>query len=112
MDRRALIRQYKESPRPAGVFLVRHEPSGRALLGSSPDAPAMLNRIRAQLRMGGHPNRALQRAWNEGTAEDFAFEVVDLLDQDGRQEFDLDSELEGLEAVWREELGIEGSTSY
>lgn len=112
MDRKELIRQYKESPRPAGVFRVRHVPSGRSLLGASNDAPAMLNRIRAQLRMRGHPNRDLQRDWDGGDPEHFEFEVVDLVEQDGRPDLDLEAELEGLEAAWREELGVVGPSSY
>ena len=64
LDRKEMVRQYKETPRPAGVFRVRHTPTGRTLIGSSADAPAMLNRIRAQLRMKGHPNRELQRDWD------------------------------------------------
>lgn len=112
MDRKELIRQYKETARPAGIFLVRHRESGRSLLGSSPDAPAMLNRIRAQLRTRGHPNRDLQRDWDRGTPEDFDFEVIDLVEQADRPDLDLVSELEGLEAAWREELGVTGASSY
>ncbi|KPK61733.1 MAG: hypothetical protein AMS21_09085 [Gemmatimonas sp. SG8_38_2] len=112
MDRKEMIRQYKETPRPAGVFVVRHRPSGRSLLGSSPDAPAMLNRIRAQLRMRGHPNKELQRDWNGGGADQFDFEVVDLLDEFEGPDLDVAAELEELEAVWREELGVEGAASY
>ena len=79
MGRKKLIRDYKETPRPAGVYRVRHEPSGRTILGSSPDAPAMLNRIRAQLRMGGHRDRQMQRDWTSDGPDAFTFEVLDLL---------------------------------
>lgn len=72
----------------------------------------MLNRIRAQLRMRGHPNRELQRDWDGGQPEDFEFEVLDLVERADRPELDLDAELEGLEAVWREELGVAGAASY
>ena len=112
MDRKEIIRQYKETPRPAGVFLVRHRPSGRMLLGSSPDAPAMLNRIRAQLRTRVHRNRDLQRDWDQGAPGDFDFEVIDLVDREDRPDLDLAAELVALEAVWREELGVVGSASY
>lgn len=111
MDRRELIRQYKETPRPAGVFLVRHVPTGRALLGSSSDAPAMLNRIRAQLGMRSHRNQEMQKAWDQGP-DNFDFEVVDLLEQSDRPDLDLGEELKTLEAAWREELGITGAVSY
>ena len=112
MDRKEMIRQYKEALRPAGVFLVRHTRSGRSLLGSSPDAPAMLNRIQAELRMRSCRNRELQRDWDVGDPDDFEFKVVDLVDQSGRPDLDLAAELEGLEAVWREELEVVGSSSY
>ncbi len=112
MDRREMVRQYKETPRPAGVFIVRHAPTGRALLGTSPDAPAMLNRVRAQLRMKGHPNRELQHDWDSGQPADFHFEVLDVVDQAGRSDLDLPSELDELESLWRQELALTPDTSY
>jgi hypothetical protein len=77
-ERKELVRKYKETPRPAGVYQVQHQPSGRTLLGSSSDAPAMLNRIQAELRMKGHRNRAIQLDWDSDGPEAFLFEVVDL----------------------------------
>ena len=107
-----MVRQYKETPRPAGVFRVRHTPTGRTLVGSSPDVPAMLNRIRAQLRMKGHPNRELQRDWDNGDPSDFEFDVLDLVEQGDQSSSDVAAELEGLEAMWREELGLLESSRY
>jgi hypothetical protein len=112
VDRKELIRRYKETPRHAGVFIVRHTPTGRALLGSSVDAPALLNRTRAQLKMHSHPNRALRKDWEAGSPDDFAFEVVDLISQEEHAETDLTEELGALEAIWREELGVVGPSSY
>jgi hypothetical protein len=36
-DRKELIRRYKETPRPGGVYRVRNIIGGKSLLGSSPD---------------------------------------------------------------------------
>jgi hypothetical protein len=36
MNRKELIRQYKETPRPMGVYRVRNAQSGRSLVGASP----------------------------------------------------------------------------
>ena len=47
VDRKALIRQYKETRRPAGVFRVRNTANGKSLVGTSVDLPSMLNRQRA-----------------------------------------------------------------
>ena len=63
MDRREAVRRYKETPRPAGVYQVVHKSSGRVLVGTSPDAPAMLRRNRAQMEMDSYPNAQLQRDW-------------------------------------------------
>ena len=51
MDRKELIRKYKETPRPMGVYQVRNTRNGKALIATSLDLNAALNRHRAQLRM-------------------------------------------------------------
>ena len=77
MSRRELIRQYKESRRPMGVYRVHNCRDDRSLVRLSTDLPASLNRERSQLRFGGHRNAALQRDWNELGAEAFEFEILD-----------------------------------
>ena len=61
MDRKALIREYKETRRPMGVYCVRNNVNGKLLVGKSTDLPSILNRQRAQLRTGSHPNQTLQK---------------------------------------------------
>ena len=63
MDKKALLREYKETPRPAGVYQIRNTVNGKILVGASVNLPAILNRHRAELRMGGHKNRELQKDW-------------------------------------------------
>ena len=107
-----MIRKYKETPRPAGVFRVIHRPSGRTLLGSSPDAPAMLNRIRAQLKMKGHRNRSLQADWDSDGPDAFLFEVLDLLPASERSTGDAKAELATLEELWTEKLELREELRY
>ena len=64
LDRKAMLRQYKETPRPAGLFGVRNIEDDRLLIGFSVDLPAMLNRQRFQLEMGLHPDNELQADWH------------------------------------------------
>ena len=52
MDRKALVREYKETQRPMGVYCVRNTVNGKLLVGKSIDLPSILNRQRAQLRSG------------------------------------------------------------
>ena len=104
MDRKALIRQYKASRRPMGVFRVRNTADGRSLVGTSVDLPAMLNRQRAQLRLGAHPNRALQNDWTERGAEAFEFEILDTLTPPDEPDYDPSGDLRVLEDLWLEKL--------
>jgi hypothetical protein len=74
-----LIREYKERRSVMGVYQVRNLTSGKVLIGSSTDVPAMLNRQQAQLRLGVHPNRQLQLDWQTLGPDAFAFELLDTL---------------------------------
>jgi hypothetical protein len=112
MDRKAQIRAYKETPRPMGVFRVRNTVNGKSLIGTSVDVPGMLNRQRFQLRAGGHPDRALQRDWNESGPEAFEFETLDTLAPPEEPGYDPAADLKMLEQMWLEKLGRPGAPGY
>jgi hypothetical protein len=112
MDRKEKVRQYRETPRPAGVYRVLHQLSGRYVFGASPDAPAMLNRIRAQLSMSGHPNRELQRDWDTDGEDAFAFEVVDLLPPPKNPSDAITDDLATLRELWSDRLQLEDGSAY
>jgi len=82
------------------------------LFGSSPDAPAMLNRIRAQLSMGSHPKRELQQDWDAGGEDAFVFEVVDDLPPPQHPGDDIADDLALLRELWREKLQLEDGFAY
>ena len=112
MDRKELVRRYKESPRTAGVYRVRHRRSGRTLLGSSGDAPARLNRIRAQLSMNTHPNAQLQADWDSGGVEAFDFEVVDVLAPPDDPGDDINDDLVVLLELWQDKIEPDADPLY
>lgn len=104
MDRKARIREYKETGRPAGVFVVRNLVASKWLVGSSVNLPGMLNRQRFQLECGSHPDRELQRDWNELGADAFEFDVLDRLESSDRSDDDLAEDLRVLGQMWIERL--------
>lgn len=103
-DRKALTRRYKETPRTMGVGVVRNTTNGRTLVVASADLPSLLNRHRAQLRLGAHPNRALQQDWNAAGAVAFEFTVLDTLTPKDTPGYDPTDDLTELEALWLEKL--------
>jgi hypothetical protein len=104
MDKRTLKREYKESAMPVGIYRVWNKRRDRSLVGSSVNLPAILNRHRADLRMGAHRNSELQRDWNALGEDAFVFEVLDELAPREESSFDLKRELHTLEDLWLERL--------
>jgi hypothetical protein len=96
--KKELKREYLQNHRPMGIYQVRNIVNDKVLIGASPDLPGILNRHKFQLKMGNHPNRALQTEWNEFGAESFVFEILDEITpmegQDHREE------LTFLEELW------------
>lgn len=104
MDRKTLIREYKESRRPMGVYRVWNTVNDRSLVGASLDLPAILNRHRAQLGLNSHRNGALQKDWNELGPDAFEFQVLDTLTAPDRRDYDPSDDLRVLEQLWLEKL--------
>ena len=111
--KRAFTRQYKESPRPAGVFSIRNQTNGRIYVASHLDVEGAVNRARFELNHRSHRNKALQRDWLALGASGFTVEVVDRIkERDDDATFDRTAELEKLLVLWREELQCFGERGY
>ena len=113
MDRKALIRKYKETPKTAGVFRVRNLTNEKALVGSSADVPSAVNRERAQLRTGTHMTLPLQSDWVALGADAFAIEILDTLAPPAdKPDWDPTDDLRELERMWLEKLRPFGDRGY
>jgi hypothetical protein len=111
-DRKALIRDYKETQRPMGVYRVKNLVNGKSLVGTSVDLPSILNRMRMQLRAGTHSNRELQKDLKEHGADAFEVEVLDTLAPSDRPDYDPKDDLRALESLWLAELSPFGDRGY
>ncbi|HQR08344.1 MAG TPA: GIY-YIG nuclease family protein, partial [Gemmatales bacterium] len=80
--------------------------------GSSPNLPAILNRMRSQLEMNGHPNRQLQQDWNSLGVGAFSFEILDELKYPDTEGYDPTKDLKELLALWMEKLQPFGKRGY
>jgi len=111
-ERKSFNREYKNTPRPVGIYRVRNSVTGKSLVGSSTDLPGMLNRQRFQLENGLHPDRELQRDWNELGADAFEFETLDRLKPSEEPGYDPTEDLAALKDMWIEELTKSGDVLY
>jgi group I intron endonuclease len=112
MDKKTLIREYKETPRPMGVYQIRNTVNGKVLVGTSKDLPSILNRHRAALRFGNHQNRELQKDWAEFGPEAFDFEILDTLTPPERPDYNPSNDLRALEELWLDKLSPFGERGY
>ena len=113
MDRKALIREYKETERPMGVYQVRNTMNGKVFVGSNTDLRAILNRHQAQMRLGVHPSKELLKDWKEFGQEAFAFETLDTLKlPDNQPDYDPRNDLTVLEKLWLEKLSPYDERGY
>ena len=112
MDRKAKIREYKDTQRPMGVFRITNKINGKMLIGSSPNLPAALNRFKTELKFGSCRNVVLQKEWKEFGPEAFVFEELELLKPLNDPSYDPAEDLRFLEALWAEKLKPYGENGY
>jgi hypothetical protein len=113
MNRKELVKEYKNTLRPMGIVQVKNSKNGRAYLAASLNTPGTINSIRFQLRMGTFlPSPALARDWKEMGEENFVIDVLDELRPVDDPAYDYQEDLKELEAMWREKLKLSGALGY
>ncbi len=96
-----------------GVYQVRNTKSGKVMIASSPNLPAIFNRLRMELETGGyrkHPE--LQDDWNTLGAEAFEFEVLEELEPPDTPGWDPGDDLQALLELIREQRQPYGDAGY
>lgn len=103
-SRKEMKRQFRETPKEAGVFQIRNTVDGKVLLGSSTNLHGPFNKHRFMLSHRVHDNRQLQADWDRLGADAFAFEVLEVVKPKDDPGFSLADELTLLEQIWLEKL--------
>ncbi len=111
-SREDLKREYKERPKPAGVFQIKNTANGKVLLGSSLNLEGPLNSHKFMLKIGHHQNNALQADWNTYGEDKFAFEILETVKVTDAPNLNLSDELTLLEQIWLEQLQPFGERGY
>jgi hypothetical protein len=110
--RKDIHREYKERLKPSGVFQIKNIANGKVLLGSSLNLEGPLNKHRFMLRINGHPNKELQKDWNQLGPDQFLFEILETVPIKDDPNFNLKDELTLLEEIWLEKLQPFGERGY
>jgi hypothetical protein len=107
-----MAQEYKQTPRPAGIYCVRNTATGRCLLGASPNLPGIINRHRFTLTDGSHRDKELQADWNALGEDSFEFDVLDELELPDDPAYDSADDLKVLLQMWIDKLTAAGVELY
>lgn len=111
-DHKRLKKNYLQTPRAIGVFLIRNNLNDRVFLAAGVDLHGLINRHKFQMTNGSHVNKKLQADWNELGGNNFAFEIVDELSPRAGDVVDYRAEVAFLEKLWLEKLQPFGERGY
>lgn len=114
MDRKKELKlQYKQMKPPMGVFVIRSKFSNKYYLEATNNFRARFNSTKVKLESNFHPNKELQKDWNEHGEENFTFEIMENLEYDkDEMKTDYTDDLALLEMIWEEKLAEAGLELY
>jgi len=94
-----------------GTFQIRNTLNGKIYIGSSPDLIAIWHAQKLQLDMGIHQNSNLQKEWDESGSENFAYEILEEIEQTD-ESADYKKEIKILEEIWLDRIKPYGDKGY
>jgi hypothetical protein len=103
--KRQIARDYKERKVTPGVYAIRCASTGEVWVAPSRNLDNQQNGIWFALRLGTHPNKALQAVWNANGEAAFTFEIVERLEAEDLTPYLLDAALKDRIKHWLAELG-------
>ena len=112
LRKKALKNNYKNTPRPMGVFKIQNLKSGKIYIGRSLDLPAVFTRYRFTLKQNMHPVRNLQTDWNLFGEDSFSFEVLEKIKPEEIPETEWKQAVEKLEEKWLHTMQPYGEKGY
>ena len=112
MNKKELIKRYKQTIQPMGVYQIKNKQNGKIFIGCTKNLPGKINSHKFQLKNGLHINKEMQKDFNEIGEEGFSFEILDYLKPKDDLSCDYTEELKILEEMWTEKLQLFNEKGY
>lgn len=111
--KKELIEQYKRTRPAMGIFIIRCKANNKCYIQTTQNLRGVMNGAMARLGGGFHPNRELQKEWQEFGAENFTREILENFEYDkDESKTDYTEELALLQMIWEEKLAKENVQLY
>jgi hypothetical protein len=102
-----MVQAYREEKRPAGLFALRCAATDQAWVGTSRNIGQQQNSVWFTLKLGSHPNKALQAVFNQHGADAFVYEVLEEVDGEEMSSLGLTDLLKSKQKEWRAALNAD-----
>lgn len=114
MDRKKELKlQYKQTKPKMGIFIIRSKVNNKCYLQVTQDLRGVMNGAKVRLMGNMHPNKELQKEWNEYGLENFTVEILENLEYDkDESKTDYTEDLALLQMIWEEKLLKENMEFY
>ncbi len=114
MDRKKELKlQYKQMRPQMGIFSIRSKVNNKCYIQATQDLRGVINGAKARLGGGLHPNRELQKEWEDFGSENFTIEILENLEYDkDESKTDYTEDLALLQMIWEEKLVKENIKFY
>jgi hypothetical protein len=112
MTKKELMEEYKNMKIRMGVFQIKNKSNGKIYVEGSPNLGKIWNRHKTELNFGTHLNQDLQKDWKDSGEENFIFEILGEIDQDGPPGADYRKQIKELEELFLEDLEPYGTKGY
>jgi hypothetical protein len=114
MDRKKELKlQYKQTRPDMGLFIIRSKSNNKCYIQGTQDLRGTINGAKVRLGSNMHPNKELQKEWNEFGGENFDIEILERLQYDKDEtKTDYTEDLALLQMIWEEKLAGENLEFY
>ncbi len=103
-DRKKIIKEYKQTVQPMGIFQIRNMRTGKIFIGSSMNLNAIINRFNFNHNIGWHISSQLKEDFEQYGPENLIIEIIDKLEAKDDPEYDYHDDLAELERMWIDKL--------
>ena len=111
-NRKKIKKEFMAESKKVGVYILRNKINHKVFIGSSIDLKKPGHRLLWELDRGSHPNWKLQEDWNRLGKDNFSFEVLEEMEDNGKLIDDLKEELILLEKMCIEKMRFSKAQLY
>jgi hypothetical protein len=104
LNKKEIIRQYKQTIQPMGIYQIKNLSNGKIYLDSSKNLQGAQNSAQFQLNLGTYMNHSLQADYKQFGESRFVFEILDRLTPKDDPAYDYTDDLATLKSMWLDKL--------